>query len=168
MAVLQENLDVMTRFGKLTIPFSEIRRIDFGLHLAEGIPDKIDNAIKQLGSEAFRDRDDAAKELVLLGGQAFPSLQRASRHPDTEVAQRALHIMKRIGEKVTPEQLRLKEEDVICRTCSRPRPFAWRQSGTTTSRDICRSLVRTDTRDRPCRPSNLTSTSTTLEKRSVS
>src|SRR5438046_4901382 len=66
MTVLQDNLEVMTRFGKLTIPFSEIRRIDFGLHLADGLTDKIDNAIKLLGSEAFRDRDDAAKELILL------------------------------------------------------------------------------------------------------
>lgn len=113
MSILQENLEVMTRFGKLTIPVSEIRRIDFGLHLAEGVSDKIDSAIKQLGSEAFRDRDDAAKELSLLGGQAYPALQRASRHPDLEVAQRALHVMKRIGEKTPAEQLRVKEEDVI-------------------------------------------------------
>jgi len=113
MTILQDNLDVMTKFGKLTIPFQEIRRIDFGLHLAEGVSDKIDTAIKQLGSDAFRDRDEAAKELVLMGGLAFPSLQRASRHPDLEVAQRAVHVMKRIGEKVSAEQLRMKEEDVI-------------------------------------------------------
>jgi hypothetical protein len=113
MTILQDNLDVMTRFGKLTIPIAEIRRIDFGLHLAEGVSTKIDSAIKQLGSEAFRDRDDAAKELVLLGGLAYPSLQRAARHPDLEVAQRAVHVMKRIGEKISAEQLRTKEEDVI-------------------------------------------------------
>src|ERR1700677_3323242 len=53
ISILQENLDVMTRYGKLTVPFSEIRRIDFGLHLAEGVGNKIDTAIKHLGSDAF-------------------------------------------------------------------------------------------------------------------
>src|ERR1700685_2669689 len=54
IAILQEKLDVMTRFGKLSIPFTDIRRIDFGVHLADGVSAKIDNAIKQLGSDAFR------------------------------------------------------------------------------------------------------------------
>ena len=119
ISILQENLDVMTRYGKLTVPFNEIRRIDFGLHLADGVGTKIDTAIKQLGSDAFRDRDDASRELVLLGGQAYPFLQRAARHPDVEVAQRAAHLMKRIGEKVSADQLRTKEEDSIA-TCEFP------------------------------------------------
>jgi hypothetical protein len=113
VAILQDNVDVMTRYGKLTVPFAEIRRIDFGLHLADGVGEKIDSAIKQLGSDAFRERDDATRELVLMGGQAYPSLQRASRHPDMEVAQRAVHLMKRIGEKVPADQLRTKEDDVL-------------------------------------------------------
>lgn len=113
MALLQEHLDVMTKYGKLTIPLAEIRRIDFGLHLPEGVSDKIDSAIKLLGSETFRDRDEAAKELVLLGGMAFNPLQRAARSPDLEVAQRASHVLKRISEKTPVDQLRTKEEDII-------------------------------------------------------
>ena len=113
ITILQENLDVMTRYGKLTVPFTEIRRIEFGLHLADGIGDKIDSAIKHLGSDVYRERDEASRELILMGGQAYPSLQRASRHPDLEVAQAATRLMKRIGEKVSAEQLRLKEDDVL-------------------------------------------------------
>jgi hypothetical protein len=113
MTILQDHLDVMTKYGKLTIPLAEIRRIDFGFHLPEGVGEKIDAAIKLLGSETFRDRDDAAKELILLGGHAYPHLQRATRNPDMEVAQRAVLVMKRICEKVSPDQLRTKEEDVV-------------------------------------------------------
>src|SRR5262249_22904279 len=66
-----------------------------------------------LGSDAFRVREEAAKELVLMGGQAYPFLQRATRHPDSEVAQRAVHVIKRIGEKTPLEQIRTKQEDFI-------------------------------------------------------
>src|SRR2546428_9563956 len=51
MTILQESLDVMTKYGKLTIPLHEIRRIDFGMHLPEGVGPQITEAIKQMGSE---------------------------------------------------------------------------------------------------------------------
>ena len=74
MTILQENLEVMTRYGKLTIPIREIRRIDFGLHLPEGVGQQIDNSIKQLGSETYRERDEAVKLLVHQGPLAYPFL----------------------------------------------------------------------------------------------
>lgn len=113
MTLLQDSIEVMTRYGKLNIPIQEIRRIDFGLHLPEGVGDKIDNCIRLLGSETFRERDEAARELVVLAGSAYPFLQRASRSPDLEVAQRVSLVMKRIGEKVPVENIRVKEDDVI-------------------------------------------------------
>lgn len=113
MSVLQEFLDVQTKYGKLTIPIAEIRRIDFGVHIPEEVSTKIDAAIKLLGSETFRDRDDAANKLILIGGPAYPVVQKASRNPDLEVAQRAALVLKRISEKVPAEQLRVKEDDVI-------------------------------------------------------
>jgi hypothetical protein len=113
MTILQDNLEVMTKYGKLTIPVAEIRRVDFGLHLPEGVGRKIDDCIRLLGSETFRDRDEAARELVVLGSTAYPFLQRASRSPDLEVAQRVSHVIKKISDKVPVENIRTKEEDVI-------------------------------------------------------
>lgn len=113
MTILQDDLEVMTKYGKLVIPIRDIRRIDFGLHLPEGVGEHIDLSIKQLGSDAYRDRDEAVKHLVHYGPMAYPFLQRASRNPDPEVAQRVAGVLKRITEKVAPENLRLKEEDYI-------------------------------------------------------
>ncbi len=113
VTVLQQSLDVMTRYGKLTIPVAEIRRIDFGIHLPEGIDGKIDSAIHRLGSETYRERDAAVQELITLGSQAYPALLRATRSFDTEVAQRAEYVIKRIDDKVAVSQLRTKEEDLI-------------------------------------------------------
>jgi hypothetical protein len=113
VTLLQETLDVMTKYGKLSIPFEEIRRIDFGLHLPPGADAKIDASIKQLGSAAFKERDEAVRTLVYYGPMAMPFVQRAVRSPELEVAHRAAHVAKRIAEKHPPELLRLKEEDTI-------------------------------------------------------
>jgi hypothetical protein len=59
MTILQDDLEVMTKYGKLTIPLREIRRIDFGLHLPEGVGQHIDQSIKHLGSETYKERDEA-------------------------------------------------------------------------------------------------------------
>lgn len=111
--ILQDTLDVMTKYGKLTVPIQEIRRIDFGLHLPPGVDVKIDTSIKQLGSTAFKEREDAVKTLVFYGPMAFPSVQRASRSPELEVASRAATVVKRISDRHPPEMLNLKEEDII-------------------------------------------------------
>ncbi len=113
MTLLQEDLEVMTKYGKLIIPFREVRRIDFGLHLPDGVGEHIDHSIKQLGSETYKDRDEAVKHLVHYGALAYPFVQRASNNPDPEVSQRASGVLKRITEKTAPENLRVKEDDYI-------------------------------------------------------
>jgi hypothetical protein len=113
MTILQDELEVMTKYGKLTIPLREIRRIDFGLHLPDGVGQHIDRSIKHLGSETYKERDEAVKHLVHYGPLAYPFLQRASRNPDPEVSQRASGVIKRITEKTAPENLRIKEDDYI-------------------------------------------------------
>jgi hypothetical protein len=113
MTILQDSIDVMTKYGKLTIPIREIRRIDFGLHMPEGVGQQIDQSIKQLGSETYKERDEAVKHLVHYGPLAYPLLQRASLSTDPEVSQRASGVIKRITEKTGQENLRIKEEDYI-------------------------------------------------------
>jgi hypothetical protein len=113
MTILQDDVEVMTKYGKLTVPFREIRRIDFGLHLPDGVGDHIDLSIKQLGSETYKERDGAVKHLVHYGPLAYPFVERATRHPDPEVSQRASGVIKRIAETTAPENLRIKEHDYI-------------------------------------------------------
>jgi hypothetical protein len=113
MSILQDTLDVMTKYGKLTIPVTEIRRIEFGLHTPGKLGDEITNSIKLLGSEVYRDRDDATRGLLQAGHWACPALQKAAKSGDAEIAQRATQILKQIGDKCSPELLKLKEDDVI-------------------------------------------------------
>jgi hypothetical protein len=113
MNILQDDLDVMTTYGKLTIPLRDIRRIDLGLHLPAGLEVQIDQSIRLLSSNAYKERDDATKGLIQAGHLAYPFLKKASRSSDLEVTNRVAGLMKRIADKHPPELLRMKEEDVI-------------------------------------------------------
>jgi len=113
MTVLQDNLEVLTKYGKLTIPMSDIRRVEFGLHVPSDIHQQIYHSIKRLASEVYKERDGASKELLQVGHFAFPSLQKASRSPDQEVSTRAVSVIKQISERVPAALLKLREEDVI-------------------------------------------------------
>jgi hypothetical protein len=113
MLILQESLEVMTKYGKLIVPVRDIRRIDFGLHLPDGVAPQIETAIKQMGSSVYRQREGAVKDLVQLGHLAYPYVKKAAGSSDLEVSQRAVHVVKRISENTPPEDLRLKMEDTI-------------------------------------------------------
>lgn len=113
MTVLQEELEVLTKYGKLSIPVADIRRVDFGLHVPNDVHQQIHQSIKRLASDVYKERDGASKDLVQVGHFAFPMLQKASRSGDQEVAVRAASVIKQISERTSPELLKLREEDVI-------------------------------------------------------
>src|SRR5947209_16023843 len=50
MVLLHGSIDVTTRYGKLTVPGEEIRRIEFGRRVTEETAKKIDAAVARLGS----------------------------------------------------------------------------------------------------------------------
>jgi hypothetical protein len=111
--VLQPAVEVMTRYGKLTIPVQEIRRIEVGLHVSEAARQRIEDAIKLLGSQAYRDRELAVRRLAGEGLPALPALRRASRSNDLEVARRAETALEQVRAKAPEEVQRLRTEDLI-------------------------------------------------------
>jgi hypothetical protein len=113
MTLLQESIDVQTKYGKLTIPVNEIRKVEFGLHVPPDVQSQLTQSIKRLGSEVYKERDAAGKDLVQAGHFAFPMLQKASKSGDQEVAYRAVSLIKQISERTPPELLKLGDEDVV-------------------------------------------------------
>src|SRR5262249_20612749 len=61
MMLLQESIDVQTKYGKLTVPVNEIRRIEFAFRLPEETAKKIEAAIKDLGHEVHARREAASQ-----------------------------------------------------------------------------------------------------------
>lgn len=113
MLVLQENLDVETKYGKLTIPSWDLRRIEFGIRPAPAVAKIIEEAVKRLGDKAFPEREKAVSDLVAVGAPAYLALHRAARSKDAEVAQRATQALKQIRQKVPESRLRLREDDLV-------------------------------------------------------
>lgn len=113
MTLKQDDIEVKTKYGKLSIPFADIRRVEFGLHVPPEMEQQIAKSIKGLGSEVYKERDSASKDLVGVGHFALPALQKAGKSSDQEVTYRAAGVIKQISERCSPELLKLREEDVI-------------------------------------------------------
>jgi hypothetical protein len=112
-AVIEDKLELVTKYGKLTVPVGDLRRIEFGLHLSEETAAQVARAIRNLGSDKFAEREMASKELVALAFRAYPALQKAAASNDKETAKRAVAAIDRIRVTVSEDLLKLKNHDVI-------------------------------------------------------
>jgi hypothetical protein len=113
LTLVQEKIDIETQYGKLSVPLTDVRRIEFGLHMPEGMDKKVGSAIQQLGSGDFKEREGAVRELVALGVHAYPAVLKATKSPDLEVAKRALDAATRIRAKVAAKELGLGADDRV-------------------------------------------------------
>jgi hypothetical protein len=113
MVVLQEQLEVITKYGKLMVPIKDIQSIDFGIHLPLGLEHKVAEAIEQMGHDNYRTREAALKNLVAWGPYAYPQVYAATKSEDPEIIKRAILALDRIRAKNPARNLRLRDEDVV-------------------------------------------------------
>ncbi len=113
MSILQDRIEVLTRYGKLAIPMADVQRIEFGVHLTPDVAIKVESAVLKLASSQYAEREDATRELTFLGASAYPALLRALRSSDQEVVRRADKIVNTIRERLPEKDLRSREEDII-------------------------------------------------------
>lgn len=116
MLMLQDSIEIITKYGKLQVPTSDIRGIDLGVHLPDGMEEKIDKALKRLNSPSFKDRDAAVSELVEVGSHAYPTLLKAAKTSELEVAKRLEVALKRIRTKFPADLLRTTSTDRVITT----------------------------------------------------
>ncbi len=113
MTLLQDKIDIVTEYGRLTVPPRDIRSIEFGFHATEEDQRKLDEAIQHLGSTVHAERETAVQELVALGPLAFLRLHSTVKSKDLEVSRRAESALKTIREKYPARLLRTREDDVV-------------------------------------------------------
>ena len=113
MILLQESLDVTTRFGKLTVPMKDLRRIDFGLRYPDGVYQKIQDAIGLLSNPDFKKREAAQAELLGYRELAYPLVAQAAKNTNAETARRARAILEELRNRVPEERLAAKAHDTI-------------------------------------------------------
>jgi hypothetical protein len=113
MTLPEETFEVATRYGKLRVPTSEIRSIDFGRRIPAAVAKEIDDAAAKLGSDDFKDREAASAALLEVGEMAYPRVLELTRSTDREVAKRAQDIAKALREKYPEEKLNFKLDDHV-------------------------------------------------------
>jgi hypothetical protein len=108
----QPAVEVQTRYGKLTVPIAEIRRVELGLHWPPGRREQLERAIEALASNAYKEREQATRELLDAGPLAWPLLKQA-KSTDPEALQRVASLMKRLEAKYPQELLQRRESDLV-------------------------------------------------------
>ncbi len=100
----EKHLHLKMKYGTQKLPLTEIEKVEVG-------NEKIPALIRQLGDPSWRTREKAARELVEIGEEAGPYLERALESKDAEVRWRAEGIMGKIG--YIPAALKEKIEGLI-------------------------------------------------------
>jgi len=113
ITIKDQKIELTTPHGKLSIPMSEIRRIEFATRVSGELGRKIDAAVADLGSLEFPKRESATAELLKLGARAYPALIKATENRDKEIARRAQEVIDKIKESMPEESLTIRRHDVI-------------------------------------------------------
>jgi hypothetical protein len=114
LTLLDSKVDIDTRYGKLQVPLSEVRRIELGIRYPEGALQKIQDAITQLSDADFKKREAASKELANFGELAYPLVRRAaSTSTSPEAVKRARALAEEMHTKISEEKLTLRDQDTI-------------------------------------------------------
>jgi hypothetical protein len=113
MRIAQSAIDVTTRYGKLTVPVADIRRIEFGTRFPGGVREKIDAAIGKLTDADPKARQSAEAELRNHRELAYPALKRAAASADVDRALQATLLVRWLEEKVGPDKLKVRDQDTI-------------------------------------------------------
>lgn len=109
----QESYDVVTPYGKLTIPAKELRLVELAPRVPEEIAKQIEEAVANLGSPQFEIREKAAADLIKIGPLGYPVLLRLANPKDLEVASRMEDILDKVRAKLPDDQSEPRKWDVI-------------------------------------------------------
>jgi hypothetical protein len=113
MSLTQPSIDIATKYGKLSVPVAEVRRVEFGFRYPEGAEAKITELVSQLGDGNYKRREAAAAELLAFRELAYPALKRATKSADAETSKRASELVQKLEDKLSPEKLRFRDYDTV-------------------------------------------------------
>ncbi|MCE9560635.1 MAG: hypothetical protein K8U57_01145 [Planctomycetes bacterium] len=113
LKLLDEKLELVTKYGFLQIAVGDIRRIEFAHRCPADVAEKIALAISKLGHSDFQIREQATTELKNHRERSYPFLLRSLKNDDPEVSRRADEALKFIQAKVPAQLLEARDNDVV-------------------------------------------------------
>ena len=111
-----KEIEVSTKFGKLTVPVSSIRSFKPGLDSYPDLKEEVEGLIERLGSEDYAERETARKTLARMGSKVEAELK---RHVEDENAERVRQIKAILEELATVEEFSEEEEETSSQAWSR-------------------------------------------------
>lgn len=114
--ILQKDVEVITKYGKQTVPFGDIRKIEFGFRCPPETEKEIRACIEGLKSSDFKERQVAQNRLSgkEIGHFAYPFVKKISEGKgDLESVRRAGAAVEKIRMKTSANLLNLKDRDVL-------------------------------------------------------
>ncbi len=113
VVILEPTVSVTTKFGKLDVPFAELRKVDFGFRYPAGVEEKVAAAVAKLGAAAFRDREEAERELLAQKEYALAAVRRAAKSGDPEVVRRAEPLLRKLLAAVPEDRHTARDHDIV-------------------------------------------------------
>jgi hypothetical protein len=113
LKLLDDRLDVVTKYGKLEIPAADIRRIEFATRVPPEVTERISLLISNLNHPDFEMREKAMAELREMRERAYFQLLKAIKHPDAEISRRADESVRYLQQKIPAGLLEHRDNDVI-------------------------------------------------------
>jgi len=113
LRLLDEKLELQTKYGQLIIPTADIRRIEFAPRIPPADAERITLAISRLSHPDYQIRERASAELLTFRERAYPFLLRATKSDNPEVSRRAEEAIRIIQSRVPANLLEARENDLI-------------------------------------------------------
>lgn len=113
LMILDERVEVITPYGRLSVPVGDIERLELALPMTEDMLARIDKDIRDLGAEEFDKREAASADLLALQERAIPALLKAIENPDAEVAQRAEKLVDMLADALPEDRFSCLDKDVL-------------------------------------------------------
>jgi hypothetical protein len=113
LKLLDERLDIVTKYGKLEIPAADIRKIEFATRIPSEVAERIALLISNLNHPDFEMREKAMTELRDYRERSYFALLKAVKHPDAEISRRAEESVRYLQQKLPAGQLGSRDNDVV-------------------------------------------------------
>jgi len=113
MTVPATSVGVATKYGLLTIPIRDVRRIRLRPRVSDDQRKRIAGEIAALGDNEFARREAAMANLKALGLPAIADLRRATTSTRAEIRQRAVKLLEEMEERIPAEDLEVAQHDVV-------------------------------------------------------
>lgn len=113
LKVLDEKLELVTKYGTLQVPVADVRRVEFASRTPADIAARLTLLIGDLGHPDFAAREKATAELRGYRERAYLPLLKAVKHADPEVGRRADESVRFLQQSLPAGALEAREQDVI-------------------------------------------------------